>query len=238
MAVTHNTAPRTVFRERYRPTPIMTTSTDHDMPKPDAKICAVVLAGGENRRMPNADKPLVHLANKALIQHVIDRIEPQVSTIVINGNGNLDRFSTLPFPCIRDDILPPHGPLGGIVSAMAYFRTYHPDCQWLLSAPADCPFLPENLVTALREPQNAALGCHYAQYEDKLHYLCALWPINIESALRKYIGQGKRSVRGFLHAHPSTAHAFTRQHYDPFLNINTEDDLLNAEGIAKNMAKA
>ena len=39
-------------------------------------VVGVVLAGGQGRRMGYADKPLITLAGKTLLEHVVQRVEP------------------------------------------------------------------------------------------------------------------------------------------------------------------
>ena len=46
-------------------------------------ISAVILAGGKARRMAGKDKGLQLLQGKPLIQHVIERVQPQISDIAI-----------------------------------------------------------------------------------------------------------------------------------------------------------
>ena len=54
------------------------------------KIFALILAGGQGSRMGGVDKGLVQWHNKALIDHVIEKIRPQVSHIAISANRNLE----------------------------------------------------------------------------------------------------------------------------------------------------
>lgn len=57
------------------------------------KIFALILAGGQGSRMGGVDKGLVQWHNKALIDHVIEKIRPQVSHIAISANRNLESYA-------------------------------------------------------------------------------------------------------------------------------------------------
>lgn len=55
-------------------------------------ITGVILAGGLGRRMGGEDKGLVPLLGKPLYQHIIERLIPQVGTLIINANRNQERY--------------------------------------------------------------------------------------------------------------------------------------------------
>ncbi|RYI32819.1 MAG: molybdenum cofactor guanylyltransferase MobA, partial [Acetobacteraceae bacterium] len=80
------------------------------------RIFGVILAGGEGRRMGGVDKALLPLAGRALIGHVLDRLEPQVERVLISANGDPGRFSWLGCPVVAD--VAPQGPLSGVLAAV------------------------------------------------------------------------------------------------------------------------
>jgi molybdopterin-guanine dinucleotide biosynthesis protein A len=47
----------------------------------------VILAGGQATRMGGGDKGRLMLGQQSLLEHVIDRLRPQVSSIILNANG-------------------------------------------------------------------------------------------------------------------------------------------------------
>ena len=51
-------------------------------------ISGIILAGGLGRRMGGVDKGLQVLRGKPMVQHVIERLAPQVAEILINANQN------------------------------------------------------------------------------------------------------------------------------------------------------
>src|SRR5277367_3982418 len=122
-------------------------------------LVGVVLAGGEGRRMgPGLLKPLRLLGGKPMVAHVVERLRPQVMDLVVVANDPSPVFRTLDVPVIAD---PPDvqraarregrrlGPLAGILAGMEWAVKNHPHCGWILTAPADVPFLPLDLTVRL-----------------------------------------------------------------------------------------
>jgi len=80
--------------------------------------CAVILAGGQARRIGGGDKGRLMLGDQSLIQRVIDRITPQVSSVVLNANGDLSRFDDLGLHVVADSVADFPGPLAGVLAGM------------------------------------------------------------------------------------------------------------------------
>ena len=55
-------------------------------------ITGLILAGGKARRMGGIDKGLVPLKGEPMIKHVIKRLNPQVSEILINANREIETY--------------------------------------------------------------------------------------------------------------------------------------------------
>ena len=90
-------------------------------PSPDpanSPIPAILLAGGQARRVGGGDKCLLPLAGRPLLAHVIARIQPQVAALVLNANGDPTRFAAFALPVIGDDIGGQPGPLAGILAGL------------------------------------------------------------------------------------------------------------------------
>ena len=67
-------------------------------------IAGIILAGGLARRMGGGDKALLQLSGRPLLQHVIDRLAPQVAEIAINANGDPARFGAFGLPVVADTV--------------------------------------------------------------------------------------------------------------------------------------
>ena len=88
-----------------------------------AGITGIVLAGGQGRRMGNVDKGFVELDGRPLVAHVIERLAPQVTTLVINANRNAERYAVFGYPVVADAIGGFAGPLAGLHAGLTAATT-------------------------------------------------------------------------------------------------------------------
>ena len=185
-------------------------------------INAVILAGGQGSRLGGLDKGLIELNKRPLIQHVIDRIQPQVSNIIISANRHIDTYSSYGFNVYEDEIPDFAGPLAGILKALEHCQN-----EWLLVVPSDSPFIPDNLVQRLSEniKNNKITIPHDGKY---LHPTFSLIHKSLTSSLKEFLQQGERKARLWMQQQEHAIVDFSDQ-ADAFININTQDDLNNAE---------
>ena len=123
-----------------------------------AAIPGILLAGGLARRMGGGDKPMREIAGQTVLMRVIDRLAPQCDGLVLNANGDPARFASFGLPVIADSVTDFPGPLAGILAGLDWAAANRPEVSMIFTAPADCPFLPDNLVARLlqaRGEQNA-----------------------------------------------------------------------------------
>jgi len=190
----------------------------------------VVLAGGLARRMGGGDKPLRLLAGRPLLDHVLERLKPQVAACAINANGDVARFAAYALPVIPDP-LPDHpGPLAGILAALDWAATTHPQCPWVLTVPGDGPFLPPDLAERLHAARAASgipMAC--AASGGHTHPPIALWPTALRHALRDALLGGERKIDRWTARHGVAVATWVDTHGDPFFNANTPEDLAEAE---------
>ena len=64
----------------------------------------VVLAGGAGSRMGGRDKALVTLAGRPLLDHVLDRIRPQVAAVAVAAGDDPGRFAGWDLPALSDPV--------------------------------------------------------------------------------------------------------------------------------------
>jgi len=117
-------------------------------------ITGLILAGGLARRMGGSDKGLRLFQGKPMVAHAIERLAPQVETLIINANQNCDAYAALGYPVIADVIDGFAGPLAGLHAGLSACTT-----PLLVTAPCDSPFLPLDLVARL----HAALEANEVQ---------------------------------------------------------------------------
>lgn len=197
-------------------------------------IAGLILAGGRATRMGGADKAQLELAGRPLISHVIDRLRLQLRSLAISANGDPARFGDFALPVLPDPRQDFSGPLAGILAGMAWARTACPGCRWLLTAPCDAPFLPPDLAQRLLqaiEDEGADLALAASAGRD--HPVAGLWPLSLEEALRRaLLEEGLRKVGQFAGRYKKAVAEFPSERgIDPFLNLNTPEDLRAAQAL-------
>jgi molybdopterin-guanine dinucleotide biosynthesis protein A len=200
--------------------------------KATESVVGIILAGGLARRMGGGDKCLLPLAGKTLLQRTIDRIQPQVSTLLLNANGNSLRFARTRLPVVADQYANNLGPLAGIHAGFTWMKSNAPDAQWLLSVASDTPFFPANLADSLLE----AIGeskLVVARSNQQPHPVFALWHISLIDEIANQLATGEvPRLQDWITVHQPVTVDFTADGYDPFFNINTPQDLYAAEPLA------
>jgi molybdopterin-guanine dinucleotide biosynthesis protein A len=193
---------------------------------------AVILAGGLSRRM-GTDKATVTLGGRSLLDHVIERLRPQVSALALNAPAAFAAPDGLP---VIADVVPGHrGPLSGILTAMRHVADLHPHASHVLTVPIDSPFLPRDLMEQLSNDAHANDAIAIAASAQAMHPVCGLWPVSLADALQAFLDSPEEPrVKTFLEGHHTTLVDFalietSKGPLDPFLNVNTPDDLATAE---------
>lgn len=193
---------------------------------PKSKVSAVLLAGGEAKRMGRINKGLQPLNGASLAAHVLSALKRQTSNIYISANTYADEYAklfTFPvFPDIREDFI---GPLAGIETVLINV----PDIDWLFCCPVDTPFIPDNLVSALLNHamtlgKTAAYPCHNGKPEP-LH--CLLHS-SVLQKLTAYLDTDNRSVFRFLSSVDAIEVPIETTDVS-FTNLNTIEELRQAE---------
>ena len=196
------------------------------------KIAGVLLAGGQSQRMGGGDKNLRPLGGKPMLAHVIERAKPQVDALVLNANGDPQRFAGFGLPIIADSISGFAGPLAGVLAGLDWAATNLPDAELVASFATDAPFFPRDLVRRLAvalEEGGFDLAC--AQSNGQAHPVFALWPVSLRDALREALAGGLRKVDRWTARYKLVEVEFAAEPVDPFFNANRPDDLAEAERL-------
>jgi molybdopterin-guanine dinucleotide biosynthesis protein A len=200
----------------------------------------VIVAGGQASRMNRLDKPLLQLAGKPMIQHVIDLARPQVADLVLNVNRRLASYRQFQLPLVTDLSKTYEGPLAGIYSAMQWFHEQGITAQYLACFPADVPAFPDDIVSQLKNQLRQRAGHEtrqdtiaktvaWCQTGNQIQPLFSLWPFSLLPNLKSAIAKGVHGPRLFFRNHPHSILQLPAAEAPLFFNINTPADLAAAE---------
>lgn len=198
----------------------------------------VILAGGLARRMGGGDKPLVEIAGRPILQHVIDRLKRQCGLLAINANGDPGRFSAFGLPVIADSVEGFAGPLAGILAGMDFGAAK--GAAHVLSAPGDTPFLPNDLLSRLEASRTrAGATIAVAASNGRIHHAVALWPVALREDLRRaLVAEDEHKVSAFIGRYANVIVDWPIEPYDPFFNVNRPEDLARADAIAREESRS
>lgn len=204
---------------------------------------AVILAGGRSTRMGRA-KAAISLGGRTMLTHVVERLRPQVAGIAINLNADPGVVPPGDAIVLADTIPGFVGPLAGVLAAMRHAAEVAPEASHVLTVPIDTPFFPETLVDRLQSALTLGDQIALAWSAGEMHPLFALWPVALADELDKWIRMdAKRRVRAFIARHPTVAVDFPpiatkAGPLDPFFNVNTPQQLEEAEEWLKRLEDA
>ena len=196
-------------------------------------VAGVLLAGGRARRMGGGDKGLQKLGGRPIIEYILERARPQVSTLVINANGDPERFSAFGLDVVADVIEGFAGPLAGVLTGMEWAAAKGPGTGWVATFATDAPFVPLDLVSRLSaavEKEGAEMAC--AASGGRAHPVFGLWPVAKATDLRRaMIDEDMRKIDLWTARYHLIEVDFSDHPFDPFFNINEPDHLAEAERI-------
>ena len=196
-------------------------------------IAGVLLAGGLSRRMGGGDKSLRTLGGRSILERIVAIARPQVGPLVLNANGDPERFAAFGLPVAADVVGGFAGPLAGVLTGMEWARANAPDCRWLASFATDAPFIPADLVARLAaavEREGADLAC--ARSGGQEHPVFGLWRVDLADDLRRaMVEEDMRKVDAWTARHRLAVADFATDPVDPFFNTNRPADLDEAERL-------
>ena len=195
------------------------------------RTAGVILAGGRSRRMGGDIKALMPLAGKSLLQHVIDRVAPQVDELYLSVEQPAPGFDRFGLEQVPDPKPGSNGPLGGLLASLE--RAAADGCDWLLLAPCDAPFLPADLAELLhacaaRESADIAVVRH----ESRLHPTFSLWNRSVINDIERAVLV--EEVAGFMQFLETRRYAVLEWNgadNNVFFNINNQAELDEAASV-------
>ncbi|MGB7194612.1 MAG: molybdenum cofactor guanylyltransferase MobA [Collimonas pratensis] len=185
----------------------------------------LILAGGRGTRMGGIDKGLALLDGQTMVAHVIARLAPQVGSLIINANRSQARYAAFGYPVWSDQQADFAGPLAGLQAGLCHCTT-----PYLLTAPCDSPYLPEDLLQNLAKAlQNAAADVAVAVTTDPDTLTLQPQPVfmllkrSLLTDLNDYLQGGGRKIEAWYRRLNYSEALFDDG--DAFRNINTEEQL-------------
>jgi len=197
-------------------------------------VPCVILAGGKGRRMGGKEKALIPLLDRPLLSYVLESVSGQVAPIALNINTNFEKFSLFGYPIIQDPIKGHLGPLAGILASLNWAQEI--DKEWVMTLPCDTPFLPKNIAQRMIEAKKGELDIDLvvARSRGFNHPVVALWKSNLNSKLKNALDDGIRKIDLFTSKLKIAYVDFDTTNnlqFDPFTNLNSPLDLINAQQI-------
>jgi len=197
-------------------------------------ILGAILAGGQSKRM-GKDKLFLEFNNKKLIEHTIDKVKKYLKKVIIITNQDNEFFSKNNLTTVKFFIEVQLGPLVGILTAMTCAKENLSKCSWIATFPCDTPFFPESIIESFieeSEKKESLILC--ASSHGRKHNIFGLWSLDLYEKLKDdVINKKVRKVQDWTEKNKIKNLEFKFKDYDPFFNINSEEDLEFAKKLSK-----
>ncbi len=186
-------------------------------------ITGLILAGGRSSRMARdgqaRDKALIEFKGKRLIDHVYEKLAPQVGGVMINANQNHEQFKSFGVRVVSDAIGDFAGPLAGLHAGL--FASKRP---FLITVPCDSPFFPDDLVERMFDAlESTGTQVAVATSGDQPHPVFALARRSVLEHLSDFLKQGGRKIDAWYDNLRTVQVDFNDDAL--FGNINTPEEL-------------
>ena len=185
-----------------------------------ASVTGLILAGGKGSRMGGLDKGLQAFRGKRLVDHVYERLAPQVGGVVINANQNQEAYRSFGVRVVSDAIAGFAGPLAGFHAGLSVSKR-----PFLATVPCDSPFLPEDLIERLHarvDETGAELAV--AKTGEQAHPVFSLMRRGVLDHLSDFLKEGGRKIDAWYASLNVVEVAFDDE-AEAFSNINTLEEL-------------
>lgn len=180
-----------------------------------------ILAGGKSSRM-GTDKGLLLFEGKAMIQYVIDQMQPLFDNLVIvSNNREYEKFGLKVIP----DLIKNIGPAGGIYTALK-----HSEAKLNFIVSCDMPFITKEAIAFIIENTNES-QIVLLENQGKLEPLFGIYSKDCENTWFELIQQNTIKLQDMvlkfkLKTIPVENNEIFKESF--FNNINTKADFDNA----------
>jgi molybdopterin-guanine dinucleotide biosynthesis protein A len=154
-----------------------------------------ILAGGRGTRVGGADKGLLEWRGRRLVEHVLERLRPQVDAALINANRHIGTYAALGHPVVGDAVPGFPGPLAGIGALLAASPA-----EWMLCVPVDVPGLPLDLGRRLSAARGGGHALRVAHDGQRRQVLCLLAHRSLAESAAAALARGDAAVHAWQDA--------------------------------------
>ena len=194
-------------------------------------ILGVILAGGKSKRF-GQEKSQVKLGDKTLLEHSLSKLKSKFDKILIVTNSNTIKDYKTINDCIEGQL----GPLVGVLSAMKWIKKNKFSYNWIATFPCDTPFFNISIIEEFYKASKLNDNLlYFVKSKEKRHNIFGLWSLKLIEILEKDIIENNyRKVEKWANKIGVKTIDVSYDDIDPFFNINTKEDLIEAEKILKN----
>ena len=196
-------------------------------------ILGSILAGGQSKRM-GKDKSFLEINNKKLIVYSIDKVKKYLKDLIVVTNSDNEYFLKNNLTVVKDCIEGQLGPLVGILTAMKWAKDNSSKYLWVATFPCDTPFFPESIIKSfINESKKKESLILSASSHGRRHNIFGLWSLDLYDKLKNDLVNNKvRKVEDWTKKNKIKNLEFKFKDYDPFFNINTQEDLEFAKKLS------
>ena len=192
------------------------------------RVTAAILAGGKSTRFRDGDKINIKVNSIHIIDHLIKSIPNKLKIIVNTNSIRIDNTKNK-LTIVKDRHEGYLGPLAGIYSSMMWASTNDPKSTHILSIPIDNPLISLGHINKLLKlSKNHPKKIIVASWNGSTNPVLGIWPIEMSNKLNEDISNGARSVEEWSRNNGRLLVNYI-SFADPFININTIDDLKSLE---------
>jgi molybdopterin-guanine dinucleotide biosynthesis protein A len=176
------------------------------------------------------------LGGRPILAHIVERLTPQVSDMILNANGEPGRFARFGLPTVEDSVAGYAGPLAGVHAGLQWIKKHRPGVACGVTVATDTPFFPTDMVRRFLAMQGNRPALVVASSATGVHPVIGLWPVALADDIEDALKHGLHKAGAFTQQHgaievPFPPFMIGGAEIDPFFNINRPEDLAEAEAL-------